>query len=41
MNIPYNLNPKAILDIGANIGEFAEKCKKMWSNAFIYCIEML
>lgn len=39
MNIPVELNPNSILDIGANIGDFAAKCKLLWPNSFVYCIE--
>lgn len=39
MNIPKNLNPNSILDIGANIGDFAQKCKSLWPGSYVYCIE--
>jgi len=33
------LNPKKILDIGANIGEFYDICKNIWGDSEIYLVE--
>ena len=32
-------NPKKILDIGANIGEFADMCRSVWSETTCYMVE--
>ena len=32
-------NPKKILDIGANIGEFYDICKSIWGDSEIYLVE--
>lgn len=32
-------NPKKILDIGANIGEFSDMCKEIWPTATCYMVE--
>ena len=32
-------NPKKILDIGANIGEFADICRAVWSETTCYMVE--
>jgi len=32
-------NPKKILDIGANIGEFADMCRAVWSETTCYMVE--
>lgn len=34
-----NFNPKRILDIGANIGEFNDICKNIWNDSEVYLIE--
>lgn len=33
------LNPKSILDIGANVGDFSKACKGIWPDAEIFMIE--
>lgn len=32
-------NPKKILDIGANIGEFNDICKNIWNDSEVYLVE--
>jgi len=35
----YTFEPRTILDIGAQIGEFATECKDVWPNSDMFCIE--
>ena len=37
--IQSNIHPKIILDIGANVGEFAIQSKMAWPDAYIFSIE--
>lgn len=39
MNLDYIPSPYKILDIGANVGDFAVMCKHKWSATYIHCIE--
>jgi FkbM family methyltransferase len=37
--VPLPFEPKSILDIGANIGAFAQRARKEWPQAHIICCE--
>ena len=37
--IPLPFEPKTVLDIGANIGAFAQRAQKIWPNATVICCE--
>lgn len=37
--IQLNINPKTILDIGANVGEFCLQSKSIWPYSYIFMIE--
>ena len=38
LNLQY-LNPRRVLDIGSNVGEWAKEARAVWPDAEIFCIE--
>ena len=35
----YTFNPRTILDVGAQVGEFASECKEVWPDADVFMVE--